>query len=102
MEGGDRDEALSTFIAVTGAEHGVAREAMETNGWDLQRALNTHLEVNHHVSSSQPLNPPQAQAVPRGQQPPRWQLPCHASRAGGAGSFPRQPAAGTAQWNSQP
>ena len=67
MEGGDRDEALSTFIAVTGAEHGVAREAMETGGWDLQRALNTHLEVNHHVSSSQPLNPPQAQAVPQAQ-----------------------------------
>ena len=81
MEGGDRDEALSTFIAVTGAENGVATEAMETNGWDLQRALNTHLEVNHHVSSSQPLNPPAGPggaagsettaAVERGRGPPR-------------------------------
>jgi hypothetical protein len=42
----DRDEALSTFIAVTGCTYEVAREALETSKWQLERAINTHLEVN--------------------------------------------------------
>ena len=42
----DKDEALSTFIAVTGSSYEVAREALETNNWDVERAINTHLEVS--------------------------------------------------------
>mmetsp|Transcript_22885 Transcript_22885/g.48397 ORF Transcript_22885/g.48397 Transcript_22885/m.48397 type:complete len:625 (-) Transcript_22885:1731-3605(-) len=53
---GDRDEALSTFIAVTGAEYATAREQLELNRWDLQRAINTHLEVSHAAQ----INPPAA------------------------------------------
>ena len=52
MEGAERDEALSTFIAVTGAPYERAREVLDTNDWDLQRALNTHLEVQQHTTSN--------------------------------------------------
>ncbi|UPR00899.1 UBX domain-containing protein [Chloropicon primus] len=44
----ERDEALSTFIAVTGASHEEARESLVTSAWDLQKALNTHLELSQH------------------------------------------------------
>ena len=44
----ERDEALSTFISVTGASHEEARESLVTNAWDLQKALNTHLELSQH------------------------------------------------------
>jgi len=40
-----RDEALSAFVTVTGASKNAALEALDKSQWNLERAINSHLET---------------------------------------------------------